>query len=149
MAFSGVRPETIGSYKGNNGLKISDIKDMKIINGKIEFIKIPMEITVRPELSKARHQYLTFLSEEGSRYMKEYLNERINNKEKINGESPLILPNENKSRKGREKGRYSAGGASAHLHLPPSPCPKKNDQPSGIAAKRASNKGSASGRVSA
>ena len=99
MAFSGVRPETIGSYKGNNGLKISDIKDMKIINGKIEFIKIPMEITVRPELSKARHQYLTFLSEEGSRYMKEYLNERINNKEKINGESPLILPNENKSRK--------------------------------------------------
>ena len=99
MAFSGLRPETIGSYKGNNGLKLSDIKDLEITKGKTEFKKIPTEITVRPELSKARHQYLTFLSEEGSKYMKEYLNERINNKEKINEESPLILPNENKSRK--------------------------------------------------
>ncbi len=99
MAFSGLRPETLGSYKGTNGLKLSDIKDLEIVKGKIEFKKIPAEITVRPELSKARHQYLTFLSEEGCKYMTEYLNERINSKEKISGESPLILPNESKSRK--------------------------------------------------
>ena len=99
MAFSGLRPETLGSYKGTNGLQLSDIKDLEIKNEKIEFKKIPTEITVRPELSKARHQYLTFISEEGCKYMKEYLNERINNKEKLSGESPLILPNENKSRK--------------------------------------------------
>ena len=99
MAFSGLRPETLGSYKGTNGLKLSDIKDLEIVKGKIEFKKIPAEITVRPELSKARHQYLTFLSEEGCKYMTEYLNERINNKEKISEESPLILPNESKSRK--------------------------------------------------
>ena len=99
MAFSGLRPETLGSYKGTNGLKLSDIKDLEIVKGKIEFKKIPAEITVRPELSKARHQYLTFLSEEGCKYMTEYLNERINSKEKIREESPLILPNESKSRK--------------------------------------------------
>ena len=99
MAFSGLRPETLGSYKGTNGLKLSDIKDLEIVKGKTEFKKIPAEITVRPELSKARHQYLTFLSEEGCKYMTEYLNERINNKEKISEESPLILPNESKSRK--------------------------------------------------
>ena len=99
MAFSGLRPETLGSYKGTNGLKLSDIKDLEIVKGKIEFKKIPAEITVRPELSKARHQYLTFLSEEGCKYMTEYLNERTNSKEKISGESPLILPNESKSRK--------------------------------------------------
>lgn len=99
MAFSGLRPETLGSYKGTNGLKLSDIKDLEIKNEKIEFKKIPTEITVRPELSKARHQYLTFISKEGCEYMKEYLNERINNKEKLSEESPLILPNESKSRK--------------------------------------------------
>ena len=95
MAFSGLRPETLGSYRGENGLKLSDIKEIRIGKDKIEFDKMPVQITVRPELSKARHQYFTFLSEEGCIYLKEYLNERINTGEKLNPESPLIYPDIN------------------------------------------------------
>ena len=102
MAFSGLRPETLGSYRGENGLKLSDIKEIRIGKDKIEFDKMPVQITARPELSKARHQYFTFLSEEGCIYLKEYLNERINTGEKLNPESPLIYPDINMSRKEKE-----------------------------------------------
>ena len=47
------------------------------------------------------------------------------------------------------KGEVQRGRASACPHQPPSPCPITSDQPSGIAASRESNNGSASGRVSA
>jgi hypothetical protein len=33
-------------------------------------------IVVRPPLSKGRHKYLTFLSNEGCTYLKEYLEQR-------------------------------------------------------------------------
>lgn len=102
MAYSGLRPEALGSYRGDNGLKLSDIKEIKINKEKVDFAKMPIQITVRPELSKARHQYFTFLSEEGCIYLKEYLNERIKAGEKLNGESPLILPDINMSRKKTE-----------------------------------------------
>lgn len=102
MAYSGLRPEAIGSYRGDNGLKLSDIKEIIIKNNKIDFEKTPIQITVRPELSKARHQYFTFLSEEGCIYLKEYLNERINEGEKLRPESPVILPDINMSRKKTE-----------------------------------------------
>lgn len=102
MAYSGLRPETIGTYKGDNGLKLSDIKNLKISNKSIEFEKIPTQITIRPELSKARHQYFTFLTSEGCTYMAEYLKERINSGEILNQESPLIMPDTQMSRKESE-----------------------------------------------
>lgn len=37
------------------------------------FNKIPTMVIVRSELSKAGHQYFTFLSEEGYEYLKDYL----------------------------------------------------------------------------
>ncbi|MEM4090714.1 MAG: site-specific integrase [Thermoplasmatales archaeon] len=92
MAFSGLRIETIGNYKGTDGLLISDLPELKISDGKIEFEKISTLIKVRSTLSKARHEYITFLPPEGIVYIKEYLESRINNGEKITQDSPLVAP---------------------------------------------------------
>ena len=43
-------------------------------------------------MSKAQHQYFTFLSEEGCEYLKDYLEERIRKGETVDGESPIITP---------------------------------------------------------
>lgn len=37
MAFSGFRPEVLGNYCGNDGLKASDIKDMEVRGGDVGF----------------------------------------------------------------------------------------------------------------
>ena len=99
MAFSGLRPESLGSYNGDDGLKLSDIPDLTIQNDNITFEKTPAQIIIRPELSKARHQYFSFIAEEGCTYIKEYLKSRINNGEKLTKDSPLILPDTKMSRK--------------------------------------------------
>ena len=87
MAFSGLRPEVLGNFEGNDGLKIKDLIDFNI--KKMDFENIPAMIIVRPNLSKARNQYFTFLGEEGCTYIKEYLIER-SRYEKLTEESPLI-----------------------------------------------------------
>jgi len=92
MAHSGLRVETIGNYKGTDGLRVKDLPEVKIENGKISFQQIPTIITVRRELSKAGHQYLTFLSEEGCQFVQDYLEERIRDGEEITSESPIVTP---------------------------------------------------------
>ena len=92
MAFSGTRPEVLGNYIGDNGLKLKDFPDLTIENGKVAFHKIPAMIIVRPELSKARKQYMTFLGNEGCFYMAAYLEQRMAEGEKLSMDSPLITP---------------------------------------------------------
>ncbi|MBS7656281.1 site-specific integrase [Candidatus Bathyarchaeota archaeon] len=92
IAHSGLRIETLGNYSGDDGLRIKDFPEIEIKNGIIEFKKIPTIVIVRKELSKARHQYFTFLSEEGCEYLKDYLEERIREGEKLTLDSPVITP---------------------------------------------------------
>lgn len=92
MSQSGLRPEVIGSYLGDDGLKISDIPELKVSGFSVEFEKIPAMIVIRPELSKARHQYVTFLGNEGCFYLKSYLEKRLNEGEKLVPGSPLVVP---------------------------------------------------------
>ena len=79
MAFSGLRPESLGNHQGNDGLRFSDLDEIKITKEGIEFEKVPTKLVIRPSLSKARHQYFTFVSEEGVKLIEEYVAERINN----------------------------------------------------------------------
>ncbi len=65
---------------------------MKIYEDEISFEKIPTMVIVRKELSKARFQYFTFLSEEGCSYLKDYLEERMRKGEKLHPDSPIITP---------------------------------------------------------
>lgn len=102
VAHSGLRLMTLGNYTGTDGLRIKDFPEMKIENGQITFDKIPTMVIVRPELSKAEHQYFTFLdpllqyftflSEEGCEYLRDYLEERIQIGESITPNSPIIRP---------------------------------------------------------
>jgi integrase len=92
MAHAGVRPEVIGNYYGNDGLRVGDLPELEIKDGKVTFSKTPTMVIVRSELSKARNQYITFLSEEGCNYLKDYLEERMLEGEKITSESSLITP---------------------------------------------------------
>jgi integrase len=92
IAHSGLRPETIGNYRGNDGLRVKDLPELQIKDGKVEFGTIPTMISVRPELSKGRNRYFTFLSEEGCEYLKEYLDDRIRRGEKLEPETDIIHP---------------------------------------------------------
>ena len=89
MAFSGLRPESLGDYEGTDGLKLGDLKDLHI-SDKIQFEKVPATVMVKSKLSKARHQYFSFIGEEGTTYIKEYLEERRKQGEDLTYESPLL-----------------------------------------------------------
>lgn len=92
MAFAGLRPEVIGNYRGNDGLRLGDLKDLEIGVSSVAFLRVPALIEVRKELSKAGHRYFTFLAEEGCQYVRQYLEERRRGGERLTPETDLIHP---------------------------------------------------------
>ena len=92
VAHSGVRMEVLGNYDGKDGLTLGDLPDLKIENDSASFVKKPAILTVRRELSKAGHQYFSFLTTEACEYIEDYLNERIREGEQLLQKSPLITP---------------------------------------------------------
>jgi integrase len=90
LAFSGLRPETLGNAEGTDGLKISDFPEMRIDSGKVEFDKAPTMVSVRYTLSKAKNSYFTFLSNEGMTYLREYMETRISDGDVLTPETPLF-----------------------------------------------------------
>lgn len=98
IAFSGVRPGVLGDYRGTDGLKVKDIPDLKINDGRVGFENAPAMIRVRQELSKTGNNYFTFLGPEGCAYVQAYLQKRIEKGEKIGPASPVVA-----NSKGKEK----------------------------------------------
>jgi hypothetical protein len=92
IAHSGLRLQTLGDYQGRDGLRVRDLPELKIESSTIAFSTVPALIIVRKELSKAEHQYFTFLSEEGCEYLKDYLEERLREREDLNPASPIVTP---------------------------------------------------------
>ncbi|MEM0133948.1 MAG: hypothetical protein QXU18_01795 [Thermoplasmatales archaeon] len=90
LAFSGLRPKTLGNAEGKDGLKILDFREMKIQNGEVVLEKIPTMVSVRYTLSKAKNTYFSFLSQEGATYLKEYLESRIKEGDVLKPDSPLF-----------------------------------------------------------
>jgi len=101
MAFADLRPQTLGNHDGSDGLMLKDLPEMRTEGGEVVFERVPTMIVVRPPLSKAGHKYFTFLIGEGCTYLKEYLEERLRNEERLGPESPLI---------GHERPRASTRG---------------------------------------
>jgi hypothetical protein len=92
VAHSGVRIEVLGNYNGIDGLRIADLPEIEIKPDSVCFKKTPALMIVRKELSKAGHQYFTFLSTEGCAYVQDYLEERLRGGEILTPKSPLITP---------------------------------------------------------
>ena len=92
LAGSGIRPEVIGKDDGSDGLRLGDIPELEIEAGKVKFRKTPPMLIVRQELSKARHQYFTFITKEGCEFLSHYLVERMKAGELLTPASSLIAP---------------------------------------------------------
>ncbi|MGP8125982.1 MAG: site-specific integrase [Nitrososphaerales archaeon] len=107
VAQAGLRLEVVGNYDGSDGLRIGDLPEITIgpdasddgAGGQIGFSRTPAMVVVRPELSKAGHQYFTFLAKEGCEYITQYLTLRTRSGEKLDASSPLICPGSTKPRK--------------------------------------------------
>jgi len=92
MAHSGVRPEVMGNYRGDDGLRIKDIPEMIIEGKEVSFEEIPTLLIVRPELSKAGHKYITFISEEACEFLKTYLEDRLIAGDVLEPDTDLLTP---------------------------------------------------------
>jgi len=92
VAHSGLRLKTLGNYEGDDGLRIRDLPEINVEGDSVGFKQIPTLVIVRKELSKAGHQYLTFLGEEGCEYLKDYLEARIREGETLAPDSSTVTP---------------------------------------------------------
>jgi hypothetical protein len=87
MAFCGFRPEVQGTLVGDDGLRLSDLPDLKIeqefdgagnpTGGTVSFANVPATVVCRKSISKAGHLYFVFLPTEGCQYLKNYLEWRM------------------------------------------------------------------------
>jgi integrase len=92
MAQAGLRPEVLGNYTGDDGLRLRDLPELKIGKLEVEFTKVPTMAVVPDELSKAGHRYPTFLGEEGCGVLKDYLEARLKAGELLGPESSVVKP---------------------------------------------------------
>ncbi len=93
LAFSGLRPETLGNYNGSDALRIKDIEGLKIGSEGIEISTFPAMLNVRQskvQLSKKGHGYFTFIPAQSGKYVKDYLDSRIRQGENLSTETPII-----------------------------------------------------------
>ena len=90
MAYSGVRPEVIGSYLGDDGLTLGDFPELDLSGEEPRFRKNPALVVVRDSISKAGHAYLTFAAAPACRAIEDYLKLRIAEGEKLSRSSDLV-----------------------------------------------------------
>lgn len=90
MAYSGLRPESLGNYEGSDGIVLSDFIEAEVTEKGFEFSEIPSLLVIRKALSKTRHKYFTFVPEQSITYITEYVEGRIKNGEKIHKDSRLL-----------------------------------------------------------
>jgi integrase len=91
LAFSGIRPESLGNYNGMDEIVSKDIEGLEITNQGINFKIFQPMLKIRPTLSKKGKEYFTFLPEQARKYIKDYLDFKLIKGEKLNLGSPLII----------------------------------------------------------
>lgn len=92
MAHAGLRPQVLGNYSGTDGLRLRDLPDLDVKGTTVSFGKLPARLVVRPELSKSRRAFFSFIGQETADYVKGYLEERLREGEALTGESDVISP---------------------------------------------------------
>jgi integrase len=92
MAHAGLRPETIGNYRGTDGLRLADLPDLVVKGKTVTFRKLPAMVVVRPELSKSGRRYFSFVGGEAADFLKAYMEERLREGERLEEETDVIAP---------------------------------------------------------
>src|SRR3989449_1300029 len=92
IAFGGLRPEVLGTYLGDDGLRLRDFVEASVSRDQLKVQPVPTKIEIPERLSKTGRPYFTFLGPEGCEYLNAYLRERAEIGETITGASPLITP---------------------------------------------------------
>jgi len=90
MAFSGLRPESLGNHDGSDGIRLRDFREAELSGDVLKFEETPAKLTIRHNLSKARHSYFVFVPDETLGYINTYLKERSELGEKLSLDSPLL-----------------------------------------------------------
>jgi len=93
IASGGGRIEILGNYDGSDGLRLRDFPEVLVDSAAktVTIQKTPAMLVVRTPISKARHQYFSFLCDEGCIYLKEYLEQRMRDGETLGPDSPAVL----------------------------------------------------------
>jgi hypothetical protein len=98
VAWAGLRWQSLGNSEGIDGLRLKDFPELNI--KELRFETIPATVIVRPELSKAGHQYLSLLLREGTEIIVAYLKSRVTKGEILTPETPLMKAFGNKKKPG-------------------------------------------------
>ncbi len=69
LAHGGLRPETVGNYRGTDGLRVADLPDLRVKGKMVVFEKLPAQVIVRADPSKSGRRYFTFLGPEGAGHL--------------------------------------------------------------------------------
>lgn len=111
MAHSGVRPQVLGSYQAEGGLRLRDLPDLKLQGGKAIFAEAPFVVRVPAALSKTRTAYTTFGTPQLATALLAYLDERRDAGEKLGADSPVISsrPTRGAARVLKENAAFSTG----------------------------------------
>ena len=88
IAYSGLRPESLGNDNASDGVVLGDLLDFDLVE--LRFTSIPARVRVRDNISKAGHEYFSFLNERMCTYVIHFLKYRRSLGEKLKKDSPLI-----------------------------------------------------------
>ncbi|MHA1974851.1 MAG: hypothetical protein ACTSW1_17775 [Candidatus Hodarchaeales archaeon] len=110
VAFAGLRTESLGHQRYEDGLKLGDLPELDIEN--LEFTRIPTQVIVRENISKAGHQYRTFFPEQTCDDIIKYLYIRRKKGEELTVESPLVAVANSHVNKGT---RVALGRTGRHV----------------------------------
>jgi len=75
------------------------------MQGLAVFTRTPARIIIRRTLSKARHEYFTFITDLGGKRLLAYLNQRIMEGDAMEPESPVIAPSKMSQYRGKNTGK--------------------------------------------
>ena len=107
VAFAGLRFEVLGNNEGADGLRLKDLLDFEVREGKVTVKRTPAMVKVRANLSKTRRRYFSFLTSEGTEMVRVYLQDRLDRGEELTQDSPII-----RCTPGREFGGRRVNGAN-------------------------------------
>jgi site-specific recombinase XerC len=106
LSLRGLRPGSIGNFDGTDGLRVGDVRGMRIEGTTVSFDGPVSFAMVRPELSKAGNRYFFPFGEEAQGRIRAYLEQRIRKGETITKESALIVTDGGRFPRSSEVGDY-------------------------------------------